>query len=69
MHDEIDASPETAARERHRYLLMVQAQQLREAATRTCLRGDRAALLGTALTLEAMARGVHEGIALSIPGH
>jgi hypothetical protein len=55
--------------ERYRTLLMIHALQLRDAANRTCLREDRAALLSTALTLETMAKGVHEELAFSIAEH
>jgi hypothetical protein len=54
---------------RFRALLMIHSIQLREAALRTCLREDRAALLSTAVTLETMAKGVHEDLMLSIPEH
>lgn len=61
--------PATKNKERFRTLLMIHAMQLREASYRTCLREDRAALLSTAVTLETMARGVHEDLTFNVPEH
>ena len=61
--------PATKNKERFRTLLMIHSLQLREAALRTCLREDRAALLSTALTLETMAKEVHTNLVFSVPEH
>lgn len=62
-------APAMKNKERFRTLLMIHAMQLKEAAHRTCMREDRAALLSTAVTLETMAQGVHDDIVFSVPEH
>lgn len=66
---EMHTAPAIQNKTRFRTLLMIHAMQLRQASVRTCLREDRAALLATAVTLETMAKGVHEDLAFSIPEH